>query len=151
MKVRTRIIAVIVLLFAAAACAVAQCSARSIVRKNKSRMAPYQYDSYALKEITFDPFKPQVVEIEFTAFAGYKYKLVFGTSDFAENINLNIYDKCLRSKKRNKLYDSKESEENNWAFEPEKPGTYYINYEVPRSISGVKKKACAIMMVGFKD
>ncbi|MBI2269853.1 MAG: hypothetical protein HYU69_05780 [Bacteroidetes bacterium] len=151
MRVKTEIKAVILLLFVTTAYTFAQCPARHIVKKNRASIAPYQYDSYALKEITFDPLNPQVVEIEFTAFAGQQYKLVFSTSDFEEDIKLNIYDKNMRSKKRTRVYDSKNGIEKRWTFEPTKAGTYYIDYEIPPSASGKKKNACTVMLIGFKD
>lgn len=151
MSIKTGIEAVILLLFVTTAYTFAQCPARHIVRKSKASIAPYQYDSYALKEITFDPLKPQVVEIEFTAFAGQQYKLVFSTSDFEEDIKLNIYDKNLRAKKRTKVYDSESRIDKRWTFEPTKAGTYYIDYEIPKSASGKKKNACTVMLIGFKE
>src|ERR1017187_7811487 len=117
----------------------AQCKAKQIVKDCKPSIAPYQYDSYSLNELIFDPAKPQVVEVEFTAFAGQQYKLVFSTSAFDEDFKLNIYDKNQRSKKRNKIYDSANGIEKHWTFEPTKAGTYYIDYEMPKSLTGQKK------------
>lgn len=151
MRVTTAIKTGVFLFVITSAYAFAQCPARHIVRKNKASIAPYQYDSYALKEITFDPLKQQVVEIEFTAFAGQQYKLVFSTSDFEEDIKLNIYDKNLRAKKRTKVYDSESGIDKRWTFEPTKAGTYYIDYEIPKSASGKKKNACTVMLIGFKE
>jgi hypothetical protein len=129
----------------------AQCQARQIVKQNKPNIEPYVYDSYSMNEIVFDPAKPQVVEIEFTAFAGQQYKLVFSTSEFEENVKLNIYDKNKRATKRNKIYDSENGIEKHWSFEPTKPGTYYIDYEIPKSANGQSKTACTVMLVGYKD
>ena len=128
-----------------------QCQARHIIKECKPNIAPYQYDSYALNEITFDPEKTQVLEIEFTAFVGQQYKLVFTTSGFEEDVKLNIYDKNKSAKNRTKVYDSENGIEKNWMFEPNKAGTYYIDYEIPKSASGKKKSACTVMLIGFKD
>src|ERR1039457_6588485 len=105
MKKSNLIIALISLMLASATITNAQCKAKQIVKECKPSIAPYQYDSYALNEIVFDPAKPQVIEVEFTAFAGQQYKLVFCTSGFEEDVKMNIFDKNQRSKKRNKIYD----------------------------------------------
>ena len=145
------ILSAIFLIIVSSFAVLAQCQARRIIKENRPSIAPYQYDSYALNEITFDPEKPQVLEIEFTAFAGQQYKLVFSTSDFEEDVKLNIYDKNQRAKKRNKIYDSENGIEKHWTFEANKAGTYYIDYEIPKSASGKKKSACTVMLIGFKD
>lgn len=131
--------------------AAAQCKAKQIAKGCKANMAPYKYDSYAINEITFTD-KPQKVEVEFTAFSGQKYKLVFCTSGFEEAVTLNVYDKNSKAKKRNKVFDTSQGIDNNfWAFEPAKPGVYFIEYDVPPAISGVTGKiGCVVMMVGYK-
>jgi len=129
----------------------AQCKAKQIVKENKPTIAPFQYDSYALNEIIFDPSKPQVIEVEFTAFAGQQYKLVFSTSGFEEDMKLNIYDKNKRAKKRNLIYDSSNGIEKHWTFQPTKAGTYYIDYEIPVSLTGQKKTGCVVMLIGYKE
>lgn len=128
-----------------------QCKAKQIVKDAKPNIAPYQYDSYALNEIVFDPAKPNVIEVEFTAFAGQQYKLVFSTSTFEEDVKLNIYDKNQRSKKRNKIFDSNNGIEKHWVFEPTKAGTYFIDYEIPKSVNGQKKTGCVVMLIGYKE
>ena len=151
MKKLNHILAALFLLSFFSSVAVAQCKAKAIVKECKPNIAPYQYDSYALNEINFDPAKTQVIEVEFTAFAGQRYKLVFSTSGFAEDVKVNIYDKNQRVKKRNKIYDSENGIEKHWIFEPTKAGTYYIDYEVPKSASGKKSIGCVVMLIGYKE
>jgi hypothetical protein len=151
MKKSKLIIAILFLLATISSVATAQCKARQIVKDCKPSIAPFQYDSYALNEITFDPAKAQVIEVEFTAFAGQQYKLVFCTSGFQEDVKMNIYDKNQRSKKRNKIYDSENGIDKHWVFEPTKAGTYFIDYEIPKSLDGKKKTACTVMLIGYKE
>src|ERR1035437_1364579 len=80
----------------------AQCNAKQIVNECKPNIAPYQYDSYSMNKLVFDTTKSTTIEVEFTAFQGQEYKLVFSTSHFKEDFNLNIYDKALGSKNRKK-------------------------------------------------
>jgi hypothetical protein len=129
----------------------AQCKARQVVKECKPNIAPYRYDSYTLNKITIDTGKTNVVEIEFTAFVGQQYKLVFSGVDFKEELKLNIYDRNIRVKKRNKIFDTENGIENHWAFEPQKPGTYYIDYEMPKSLDGKKKTGCVVMLIGYKE
>lgn len=151
MKKINLIITVVLFITAAATPAKAQCKAKQVVKECKPSIAPYQYDSYALNEITADPAKPQIIEVEFTAFAGQQYKLVFCTSGVEEDLKLNIYDKNQRSKKRNKIYDSANGADKRWTFEPTKAGTYFIDYEIPKSATGKKKTGCAVMLIGYKE
>jgi hypothetical protein len=151
MKKYTRFIPTLFLLIVACNNFFAQCKAKQIVKECKPTIAPFQYDSYSLNELIFDPAKPQVVEVEFTAFAGQQYKLVFSTYAFDEDFKLNIYDKSQRSKKRNKIYDSANGIEKHWTFEPTKAGTYYIDYEMPKSLNGQKKTGCVVMLIGYKE
>ncbi len=150
MKTATRIL-VLCILILAGNFANAQCKAKQIVKESKPSIAPYQYDSYTLNDIIFDPAKSQVIEVEFTAFAGQHYKLVFGTSSFSEDVQLAIYDKNQRAKKRNKLFESENSADKHWTFEPKKAGTYYIDYEIPKSVSGQKNTGCVVMLIGYKE
>jgi hypothetical protein len=141
----------VILLVTLANCTMAQCKAKQIVKDNKKAIDPYQYDSYAMNEVIIDPAKPQVIEVEFTAFAGQKYKLVFGTSSISEDMKLNVYDKNQRNQKRKKVYDSENGIEKHWVFEPSKSGTYYIDYEIPKSSDGQKKTGCVVMLIGYKE
>jgi hypothetical protein len=127
-----------------------KCKAKQISKDCKNNLAPFKYDSYAVNELTFTD-KPQTVEVEFTAFAGQKYKLIFCTSGFEEQVSLNIYDRSMKNKKRNKVYDTDKGIDNLfWSFEPPKSGTYYINYELPPAKNGKEGKGCIVMMIGYQ-
>lgn len=127
-----------------------KCKAKQIVKGCKTNLAPFKYDSYAVNDLVFTD-KEQIVPVEFTAFAGQKYKLVFCTSGFPEQVTLNIYDKPARNKNRKKIYDSSSGIDNLfWSFEPPKSGTYYIEYTLPPSKTGKESKGCILMLIGFK-
>ena len=127
-----------------------QCKVRNIVNGCKPNLKPYSYDSYAISDLEFTN-QPQKIEVQFTAFASQKYKLIFCTSGFVENLNVNIYDKSNRSKNRTKLFDSSSGIDNLfWSFEPQKTGDYYIEYELPPSSDSKPKKGCVVLIVGTR-
>lgn len=95
---------ILILLFASVAQqASAQCKAKAIVKQFKSELAPFEYDSYVINELVFKKEK-QVVEVEFTAYAGLDYRMVFCTSFTGAVIGITIYDKPKTNKKRKSLY-----------------------------------------------
>jgi hypothetical protein len=130
---------------------VAQCSAKSIMKGCKPNVvAPYKYDSYVISELKFDK-KPKIVEVTFTAFEGQKYKLVFCSSGFEEEVKLDIYNKNKSIKNgRKKLYDNSQGIDNNfWTFEPAKSGNYYIDYTIPPSKDGTVKTGCVVLLISY--
>jgi hypothetical protein len=131
-----------------------QCKAKQIMKACKPNIkAPFKYDSYAISDFTFAD-KEKKVEVQFTAFAGVKYKIVFCTSGFEEPLQLNIWDKSNKVKNnRHKVYDNDQGIDNNfWSFEPTKSGNYFIEYTVPVSNTpGVVKEGCVIMLISFVE
>ncbi len=128
-----------------------QCKAKQIMKNCKPNVPkPYKYDAYVVTEFTFDDM-PKKQEVLFTAFRGMKYRLIFCSSGFEEPVTMNIYDKSNKVKKgRNKVYDNNQGIDNNfWSFEPPKPGNYYIEYDVPKSIDGKTKTGCVILLIGY--
>ncbi len=129
------------------------CKAKHIVGGCKANIKkPFKYDSYAINEFTFDN-KPKEVEVQFTAFQGQKYKLIFCSSGFDEAVTMNIYDKSNKIKNnRHKLWDSSNGIDSDfWSFEPQKSGNYFIEYEIPVSKDGKVKKGCVVLMVGYTE
>lgn len=122
---------------------------KSIAKACKPQMKPFHYDGMAYNEIVFDD-KAKIVNVEFTAFAGEKYKLLFCKSNFQENVVIKIYDKNKRNKNRKVVYDSSTTETNIWGFEPPRSGNYFIEYEIPASATGVKKDECMVLLIGYK-
>lgn len=129
----------------------AQCKSKDIVKKCKANLKPFKYDGYAVDEITFDQ-NPKIVEVEFTAYAGQDYKLVFCSSGFTEEVKVNIYDKNRKKKdNRKQVYNSDQGIDNLfWSFEPPKTGTYFIEYEIPKSADGKTKTGCIVLLIGYK-
>jgi hypothetical protein len=129
----------------------AQCNAKEIAKKCKSNLKPFSYDGFADNSFTFKD-KAQTISVEFTAYAGQSYKLVFATSGFKEEVKVNIYDKNKNNPKRQKVYDSANGIDNLfWSFEPSKTGTYYIEYEVPPASEGDSGKiGCMVLLIGYK-
>lgn len=129
----------------------AQCNPHKIAKKFKPNLAPYRYDDYAYNDIKFTD-KPQTVEVLFTAFSGMKYKLVFGTSFFDENVKVNIYDKSMRNRKRTKLYDNSSGVDNLfWSVEVDEPGVYYIDYDVPAKGDFKSTDGCMVLLIGYQQ
>ncbi len=129
------------------------CKAKQIASGCKANIKkPFRYDSYALNEFTFDD-KTKEVEVQFTAFAGQKYKIVFCSSGFDEQLTMNIFDKSNKIKNnRHKIFDNNQGIDSDfWSFEPPKTGNYYIEYSVPASKDGKVKKGCVVMLVGYTD
>ena len=74
------------------------CKAKQIASGCKANIKkPFKYDSYAVNEFTFDA-KPHEIEVQFTAFQGQKYKIVFCSNGFDEAVTMNIYDKSNKIK-----------------------------------------------------
>lgn len=129
---------------------IAQCRVKNIVGGCKPNLKPYNYDSYAITDLEFKD-KPQKIEVQFTAFANQKYKLIFCSSGFEESLKVNIYDKSNRVKNRTKLYDNDNGIDNLfWSFEPQKTGDYFIEYEVPVSLDSKPGKGCVILIIGIQ-
>ncbi len=129
------------------------CKAKQISKGCKANIEkPYKYDSYAISEFTFGA-KPKQVEVQFTAFHGQKYKVIFCSSGFDEGLSMNIYDKSNKVKKgRKKLYDNSMGIDNNfWSFVPPKSGNYFIDYDVAPTKDGSIKKGCVIMLIGYTE
>jgi hypothetical protein len=130
------------------------CKAKQIMKSSKANIQkPYKFDSYVVNEFVFDA-KAKTQEVQFTAFRGVKYKIVFISSGFDEPVEVNIWDKSNKIKKnRNKVYDNAQGIDNNfWAWEPAKQGNYYIEYTVPVSNTpGVTKQGCIIMLISYTE
>lgn len=129
------------------------CKAKEISKSCKANIEkPYRYDGYAISEFVFDS-KSKKVEVQFIAFKGQKYKVVFCSSGFEEGLTLNIYDKNNKVKKdRKKIYDNASGIDNDfWSFVPPKAGNYFIEYNLAPTKDGTTKKGCVIMLVGYTE
>ncbi|OFY87996.1 MAG: hypothetical protein A3F72_08485 [Bacteroidetes bacterium RIFCSPLOWO2_12_FULL_35_15] len=150
-------LAKIVFVFAALLCinftAFSQCKAKQIAKGCKDNIKkPYKYDSFAVNELLFDT-KSKEIEVQFTAFQGQRYKIVFCSSGFDEKVTMNVFDKSRRIKNnRHKLYDSTQGIDSDfWSFEPPKSGNYFIVYSIPPSVDGKPKTGCIVMLIAYTE
>lgn len=132
--------------------ATAQCKSKSIIKACKANLAPYLFSGAADNDLIIDN-NPHTHEVEFTAYADQKYRLIFCSSgNFSEKVTVNIYDKRKTMKTRQRVYNSDSGIDNLfWVFEPKKSGNYYIEYEVPVSNDGKVKQGCMVVLIGYKD
>lgn len=129
----------------------AQCKSKEITKGCKKNLVPYKYSGAAVTDIVIDN-KPKKYDVEFTAYQGQKYRLIFCSSGNVDGIQLNIYDKPKTMKSRKKVYDNSQGIEGNfWVFEPTKHGNYYIEYDVPAGKANEKKQACVVIIVGYQN
>jgi len=79
----------------------------------------------------------------------HDFTMNIGASEFNEDLTLNIYDNRIGSKNRRKVCDSENGIGKYWAFAPLKAGTYYIDYDLPKS-KGMNKTTCVVMLIGYR-
>lgn len=129
----------------------AQCKVKPIVKNCMPLLAPYQYDSYAVKEITFNE-KARKEILEFSVFSGEEYKLVFGKTDLPQEVGVTIYDKHPSKKDKKLLYFDESGKKGDFVFnfQPRTTGTYYIEFDIPAS-SAPNQKGCFVLLIGIQD
>lgn len=124
----------------------------NLITSYKSDLGLYEFESYAAREVVLLPKKEHKEVIEFTVFAGRKYKIIFCTAGLNEQLAINIYDKPEGNKYRRKVYDNSDVVENKTSsFEPKKIGTYYIEYDVPASGTDRKKAGKLVLLIGLLE
>ena len=126
-----------------------QCKVKPIVKAGMPKLAPYQYDSYALKEISFGP-KPKKETTNFEVFSEEEYKLVFCQTELPQEIGITIYGKIKGEKKILYFDESGKKVSQDFSFGPTKSGTYYIEYEIPAATSP-NQKGCFVLLIGVKE
>ena len=119
-----------------------------IIEENKvSIKKPYKYDGFKMNEFTFEQINKNI-PIEFVAFQNQKYKLIFCTSDYEEQVIISIYDQANpKVKVAEKTMDANNK---TWTYELVVSATYSIVYEIPPSNTEADHKACMVMLIGFK-
>lgn len=129
----------------------AQCKVKPIVKTCMASLTPYQYDAYAVKEISYGP-KAKKEVIEFAVYSGEEYKLVFGKTVLPQEINITIYDKNPNKKDRKIIYFDESGKKDNFVcnFKPTTTGSYYIEYEIPAA-SSPNQKGCMVVIIGIKE
>jgi len=129
----------------------AQCKVKPIVKKCMPLLGAYQYDSYAVKEITYAA-KAKKEVLEFSVFSGEAYKLVFGKTELPQEVGIIIYDKPVTKKDKKILYFDESGKKGDFVFnfQPATTGTYYIEYSIPAQ-SAPDQKGCFVLLIGIKD
>ena len=119
-----------------------------IIEENKVGISkPFKYDGFLMNEFSFGLINKNI-PIEFIAFKNQKYKLIFCSSSFEEEVTISIYDKVNPNVK---LAEKKiDATTKTWTYEPTIATTYSIVYEIPPSNTDVEHKACMVMLIGFK-
>ena len=122
-----------------------------VISKYKIKLEDgYKYNGYLGKEIVFDE-KEKKETVEFTAFRGISYKIIFCPSKSGVPVTINIYDKNSEDKNRIKVFDNSASLNNTyWVFDPPNSRTYYVEYIVPINENRKTKKINMIMIIGAK-
>ena len=126
-----------------------QCKVKPIIKAGMSKLAPYQYDSYAVKEIVYGP-KPKKETIDFEVFSDEEYKLVFCQTELPQEIGITIYGKIKGQKQILYFDESGKKSSENFNFGPTRSGTYYIEYEIPAA-TAPNQKGCFVLLIGLKD
>ena len=129
----------------------AQQKIKSIVKKNMSELDPFQYDAYAVKEISYGP-KEQSVVVEFSVYSEEEYKIVFCKTVLPQELDINIYDKSPKSSSKKLIYfdESGKKDEYSCTFKPTATGSYFIEYKVPAA-TGPGQKGTMIVLIGIRD
>ncbi|MBI4929178.1 MAG: hypothetical protein HY841_00325 [Bacteroidetes bacterium] len=127
----------------------AQCKVKPIVKMCMPQMAPFQYDSYVVKEITYGP-KTKKETLDFQVFSDEEYKLVFGQTVLPQEVGITIYGMEKGKKKILYFDESGKKSSQMFNFGPTKSGTYYIEYEIPPS-TAANQKGCFVVLIGIKE
>jgi hypothetical protein len=129
-----------------------QCDPKPIVKANKKGMKPYSLDTYTDNELVFGK-EARSFEIPFTAYSGDQYKLLFVPDQTPQEMTIAVYDRNIKSASRKQLYIShlKPGGGMSEPFLINKPGNYYIQFDVPVSADGAPKKMCLVTLIGFKE
>lgn len=127
-----------------------QCKVKPIVKNLMPSLAPYQYDSYAVKEVSYGT-KEKKDLLEFSVYSNEEYKLVFGKTVLPQEIGITIYEG--NPKKKGQIIFIDESgmkDKYTCNFKPTKTGTYYIQFEIPVA-TAPNQKGCFVVLIGIKE
>lgn len=135
----------------------AQCKPKHFFKEHKNSIKPYKLDSYTENEISYDQ-KSKKMEVVFTTYSGEYNKLIFCGDNLPTAVKVGVYDKNMRAKKRNEYFTGELSQgvSSTEPFETTKPGTYYIQFDIPPFIAdststNIKTKACIVTLIGYKE
>ena len=139
----------IALVFSSGSLTAQQCKVKPIVKSCMPMMAPFQYDSYVVKEIVYGK-TPKKESLDFQVFSDEEYKLVFGQTSLPKEVGITIYG--LEKGKKKILYfdESGKKSSQTFNFTPGRSGTYYIEYEIPAT-DQPNQKGCFVVLIGVKE
>jgi hypothetical protein len=128
----------------------AQCKVKPIVKNLMPSLEPYQYDSYAVKEVVYGTKEKKEI-LEFSVYSGEEYKLVFGKTVLPQEIGITIYDEHPKNKGKI-IYIDESGKKDNFVcnFQPTKTGTYYIEFDIPPA-TAPNQKGCFVVLIGIKE
>ena len=130
-----------------------KCKAKPLIKQYKPTMKPFSLDSYNETIVDYGK-KAQKQEVQFTAYTGELYKLMFCGNGLPQEVKISVYDKNFKAKTRKELYSNvlKAGDNVTEAFETVKAGNYYIDYEAPASVDTSEVlKGCIITLIGFRE
>lgn len=128
-----------------------QCKSKVIVKTEKPKLKPFKYSGAAVNDIVIDD-KAKIIDIEFTAYGGQQYRLVFCPSDnITQDIKIKIFDKRKNIKSRKLIFETSSKSETPSTFDPPKSGNYYIEYNVPANeTADAQNEGCMVLMIGYQ-
>lgn len=127
----------------------AQCKIKPIVKKEMPQLAPYQYDSYVVKEIVYGS-TPKKETVDFEVYSEEEYKLVFCQTELPQEVGITIYGKNKGKKEILYFDESGKKTTHVFTFGSVRSGTYFIEYETPPA-SAPNQKGCFVVLIGIKD
>ncbi|MBL7890307.1 MAG: hypothetical protein JNL24_12180 [Bacteroidia bacterium] len=128
----------------------AQCKIAEIVKNTKTKIEkPYIFDGFTTTNLSFTQQK-RSVRSEFMAFKGQKYRLHFCSSEFEETVKVVIKQEQKNGTLLEVFTGSVSAANTYFSFDIEKPGTYFIDFEVPERTLEVDHKECVIMLNSYK-
>lgn len=127
-----------------------RCKMKPIVQNCMGELAPYNYDSYAVKGILYGS-KTKTESVDFVLFEGDSCKLVFCKSELPQALGITIYNSPPKEKYRKIIYidDSGKKDQYVFSFKAEKTGSYYIEFEVPPA-TAPNQQGCIVVLIGTK-
>ena len=126
-----------------------QCKVKPIVKAGMPKLAPFQYDSYALKEISYGP-KAKKESVNFEVFSDEEYKLVFCQTELPQEVGITIYGKNKGKKEILYFDESGKKATQDFSFGPTLSGTYYIEYDIPAA-TAPNQKGCFVLLIGVRE
>ena len=127
------------------------CKVKPIVKTCMPSLAPYQYDAYVVKEISYAA-KEKKESIEFSVYSGEDYKLAFCKTELPQEVGITIYDGNPLNKKSKIVFMDESGKKDKFVcnFHPDQTGSYFIEYEIPPA-TAPNQSGCFVVLIGIKE